>query len=90
MISNYIFIQPKQICIQENIFSLYHLFFMISKYCHSAKKNFYSVRNISIIYIYFFIQVKNIFKEFYFQYVNGTTAWGCEKAAKKDIRILCY
>ena len=28
--------------------------------------------------------------EFYCQYVNWTTAQGCEKAAKKDIIILCY
>ena len=28
--------------------------------------------------------------EFYFQYVNWTAARGCEKAAKKDIIILCY
>ena len=28
--------------------------------------------------------------EFYFHYVNWTTARGCEKAAKKDIRILYY
>ena len=26
--------------------------------------------------------------EFYFQCVNRTTAQGCEKAAKKDIKIL--
>ena len=29
-------------------------------------------------------------KEFYFQYVNSTTARGCEKVAKEDVRILCY
>ena len=28
--------------------------------------------------------------EFYFQYVNWTTTRKCEKAAKKNIRILCY
>ena len=29
-------------------------------------------------------------QDFTFQHVNLTKARGCEKAAKKDIRILCY
>ena len=28
--------------------------------------------------------------EFSFQYVNWTTAPGCEKVAKKDMGVLCY
>ena len=57
-------------CIQQNIFSLYHLFLHdIKIYFHSVKMNFYSVRNIFIICI-FSIQVKYIF--FYMNFSFNT------------------
>ena len=39
-------------------------------------------------YLVFHLYLKK--SEFYFQYINRKAALGCEKVAKKDIRILCY
>ena len=83
----------------SNIFLFNQNKFVFSKkyFCH-IYVFFIKLKYIFIIWIfieYFFWWAYLVFflhfqKEFYFQYIKWTTAWGCEKAAKKNIRILCY
>ena len=67
----------------RNIFITYIFF-------HSSEVYFYcmdfSLNTFLVILFHLYFK----WSEFYFQYVNWTAARGREKAAKKDIRILCY
>ena len=64
--------------------------FIISPLFQSSKIYFYymsfSLNTFLGAYLVFHLYLQK--SEFYFQCVNRTTAQGCEKAAKKDIKIL--
>ena len=76
---------------QKNLYSVSNIF-IIYIFFHSSKIYFYYMNFSLNTFLVSISGLPFVFKkvEFYCQYVNWTTAQGCEKAAEKDIIILCY